>query len=265
MSRRLVQMGRALQSRIKEFFDTPLDNAATPLELIQAVLEDIERQVQPIGRGCRAFPYNRILVRIGPMDADRPSLEAAFERLDSRLRTRLMELQCAIPEGLDVRVAFVKRAPLDWRAGQLFCVEYRAQTGVSTATQQPAVPRPLQVTVVKGAATRKCYTFAQSVVSIGRTAEPADERGRVRRNDVVFADAVDGVTETVGRAHARLQFELKTREYRLFDEGSSNPTLIIRAGTAIQVPPHDPRGVRVRSGDEIQLGRAAVRLSIQGE
>jgi len=258
-----VHVGRALQARLKHFFDPPLDHTATPLELIHGVLEDMERQVQPIGGGCRAFPYNKLLVRIGPMEADRPSLEAALERLDGRLRSRLTELQCAIPAGLDVRVMFVKRAPADWRPGQLFSVEYRAE--VSSAPQDHAAHRPLQITILKGAASRKSYTFAQSIISIGRTAEPADERGRVRRNDVVFADTVDGITETVARAHARLQFELKTREYRLFNEARSNPTLILRGGTAIQVPPHDPRGVRVRSGDEIQLGRAAVRLTVQEE
>jgi hypothetical protein len=46
------------------------------------------------------------------------------------------------------------------------------------------------------------------------------------------------------------------------DEGSSNGTSVIRNGAAIPVPPRDPRGVRVQSGDEIQVGRAVLRLTI---
>ena len=83
-----------------------------------------------------------------------------------------------------------------------------------------------------------------------------------RRNRVAFLDARDGVTETVGRAHARLRFDAGSRSYRLFDDGSSNGTSIIRDGTTIAVPPRDPRGVRVQSGDEIQVGRALLRIEI---
>ena len=49
----------------------------------------------------------------------------------------------------------------------------------------------------------------------------------------------------------------------MFDEGSSNGTHVIRAGTSIAVPARDPRGVRVRSGDEIQFGRARVRIKVR--
>jgi pSer/pThr/pTyr-binding forkhead associated (FHA) protein len=100
-------------------------------------------------------------------------------------------------------------------------------------------------------------------VSIGRTADPTDDLGRVRRNRIAFMDTVDGVTETVGRAHARLRFDPETGDYRLYDEGSSNGTSIHRDGDVIVVPRRDPRGVRVRSGDEIQVGRAAVRVVIE--
>jgi pSer/pThr/pTyr-binding forkhead associated (FHA) protein len=85
----------------------------------------------------------------------------------------------------------------------------------------------------------------------------------VRRNDVAFLDSVDGVTETVGRAHACFRCDQERGEYQIFDDGSSNGTWIVRKGTTILVPPKDPRGVRVESGDEILFGRAAVRVSIE--
>ena len=53
-----------------------------------------------------------------------------------------------------------------------------------------------------------------------------------------------------------------TGEYRLFDDGSSNGTAIIRGGETIAVPPRDPRGVRVQSGDEVQVGRAVIKVLV---
>jgi hypothetical protein len=258
-----VDIGKALQSRIKEFFDSPLAADATPLEITQAVLEELELKVQPVGRGRRVFPYNQVLVRIGPTAADRPAMQAACDALPERLRERLGELRCAAPDKLEVRTTFLKRAPTDWQPGRLFAVECRSEVDVSTEPLEDLPLRTVHVSVVKGSGSQETYSFSQSVISIGRTAEPTDDRGRVRRNDVIFLDAVDGITETVGRAHARLQFEPKTREYRIFNEGSSNPTFILRDGTSIQIPARDPRGVRVCSGDEIQLGRAVIRLAFE--
>jgi hypothetical protein len=50
---------------------------------------------------------------------------------------------------------------------------------------------------------------------------------------------------------------------RLFDEGSRNGTAILRDGEVIAVHRRDPRGVRVRSGDEVRLGRALIRIDIE--
>jgi hypothetical protein len=258
-------MGKALQSRIKDFFDSPLDAAATPLELIRAVLADLERKVEPVGRGRRVFPYSHVHVRLGPVVAERSALQAAFDGLGGRLQERLLELQCASPVTLEVRVSFLKKPPVEWKPGQLFSVECRSDAEPATAAGEARRPRRVRLTIVKGAATEETYSFTQSVISIGRTAEPTDGRGRVRRNDVVFLDNVDGLTETVGRAHARLQLDDKTGQYRIFNEAASNPTFIIRDGATIQIPARDPRGVRVCAGDQIQLGRALIQVAFEGD
>jgi hypothetical protein len=84
----------------------------------------------------------------------------------------------------------------------------------------------------------------------------------VRRNDVAFGDARDGVTETVARAHARVEFDPIVRGYVLFNESATNPTFVLRGGRSLQVTPRDRRGVRILSGDEVQLGRAIVEVDI---
>jgi hypothetical protein len=262
VSARLADLGKDLQSRLKKFFDTPLDAAATPLEVSQAILDDVERRVEPVGRGRRVFPYTRLVIRIRQVHADRAPLESALEGLDAKIRERLAEVRCEAARTIDVRVAYLEKAPADWAPDQVFAIDYFREAEVPAAVDAPAPPLPVQVTVLRGAATESGYTFTEPVISIGRSSDLTDELGRVRRNRVAFLDTVDGVTETVGRAHARLRFDPISREYHLFDDGSSNGTAIIRGATTITVPPRDPRGVRVQSGDEVQVGRAVIRVIV---
>lgn len=264
MTSRFAQIRRDLQSRLTRFFDAPPGPAATPLEICQAVLDDAERRLQPAGRGRRVFPYNRLVVRVLQTTPERAPLEAAFARIDARLRERLAELQCDEPASLDVRLVLLKKAPPDWPADRLFRVDYRADHEGGETGPPGDAPQQVHITIVKGAAARRAYSLEEPVISIGRTADPTGDSGRVRRNRVAFLDTVDGITETVGRAHAQLRFDRRAREYRLFDDGSSNGTAIVRDGATIPVPPRDPRGVRVRSGDEVHLGRAVIRLVFGG-
>jgi hypothetical protein len=120
----------------------------------------------------------------------------------------------------------------------------------------------ITITVMKGQCSESEYVFEEPVIAIGRTADPTDAFGQVRVNHVAFLEVRDGINETVGRAHARLQFDSASGHYHLFNEGSSNPTSILRNGRTTRVAPRDPRGVRVQSGDQVQLGRAILRLTI---
>lgn len=272
MTRKLLEFHRDVSTRLRRFFDAPLDERATPLEIAHAVLDEIERAVQPVGRGRRIFPYQRLIVRVRPTQTDRAAVERGLANLGARLQERLSELGCE-PSPVDVRVQVLKRVPAEWDDNRLFTIEYQAglEDGRAAAaathtrgTAAASIP-PLQISVLKGAAPKKSYTFADLVVSIGRSTDPTDALGRMRHNRLAFADVEDGVTETVGRAHARLVFEHARGHYLLFDEGSSNGTSIARGGASIRVPPRDPRGVRILSGDEVHLGRAVIRVTVGGQ
>ena len=264
---RLTGFGRDLQSRLRQYFEAPLDGDATPLEIGQAVLDDVERRVQPVGRGQRVFPYTQVVIRVLANDEARASVEAVFEDFATRLQERLAEVRCE-PRPVAVTVECVEMPCEGWRETQRFDARYvkepsREAAAAKTAEVTASVTPPtLRVVVLKGAAAEPEFTFEESTVSIGRSADPTDGFGRVRRNRIAFLDTVDGVTETVGRAHARLRFDAATGDYRLFDDGSSNGTSILRDGEVLVVHRRDPRGVRVRSGDEIQIGRALLRLTI---
>lgn len=246
---------------VKNLLGGPLGPDAKPLEIRAAVVDAIEARVEPVGRGRRALPCNRIIVRVlAPTSADRSSLELPFADLDARVRERLQEIRCDPPHPFDVRVSFVKKVPSDWADGQLFSVDCQSRAVADASTLPSPVPW-VRINVLKGTATKKVYTFTELTILMGRTSEVREAAGRGRRNHVAFEDA----NSSVSRAHARLKFDPVRRKYQLLDEGSVHGTLVVRRGETIHVPKRDPRGVLVQSGDEIQLGEASVRVVISSQ
>src|SRR6185295_16794071 len=70
-----------------------------PLEIVHAVVETVEREVQPAGRGRHLFPFNRIQVSVvAPTKQARARFEATFAMeptLTQRIHTRLETAGCA--------------------------------------------------------------------------------------------------------------------------------------------------------------------------
>jgi hypothetical protein len=132
---------------------------------------------------------------------------------------------------------------------------------MAVPSASPTAPA-LQIRVVKGQCDRVDYEFTGGAVAIGRGAEPADAFGRVRRNAIAFVDVRDGISETVARAHARIEFDPAARAYLLFNESGSNPTFLLRGGRSLRVTPRDRRGIRLESGDHVQLGLAIIAVTV---
>ena len=262
MTARFWEMGRELHSRVRSFFDTPLEPGAAPLELLQATLDALEARVQPAGRGTRIFPYNRITVRIMQPEADRDAITAIFRQLEPRLLERLAELRCEPPGVIHIALTIAEPETDGQPVLSLECLHEQDAVAPEQAPRIPRRATRLGIVIVKGQAEQAEYNFTEPMIAIGRTAEPVDAHGNIRRNHVAFVDSRDGISETVARAHARLQQNPQTGEYHLFNEASSNPTVIVRGGRSIRVPPREPRGLRVQSGDEVQLGRAVIRLTL---
>jgi hypothetical protein len=241
---------------VRAFLDPPLGPDAQPLDIRAAVVDAIDSRIAVLDVGRIVFPYNRLAVRVitGP-GRDKAALETAFGELERKVRERLGERRCDVPRALSISVSVAETPPADWMPGQLFSIDYdRADTPQPQG--EPWWPL-LTLTVVKGTAAQPVYSFRQATILIGRSAEAADTNGRVRRNDVVFDDR----NPTVSRAHATLKYDAARARYRLVDDRSTRGTHVIRAGATIPVMP-DARGIRVESGDEIHLGRAALRVAI---
>jgi hypothetical protein len=254
---------RAAVQRLQQWFDPPLDRAAAPLEVREAIVDDIEQRVEPAGAGRRVLPYNRITVTLLAADkTSRARLQAALEGLQESIVARLTEIRCVIPAGFAVETRYITRPPAGWAPDQRLAFAYDQRAAADMPAAAPGVPVRLLITIVRGQATHASYTFAESHIRIGRSAQPIDGLGRSRTNQVVFLEDGDGHTRTVGRAHASIRYDATRREYRVFDDGSHNGTRVMRDGVLFDVKPHDPVGVTVRSGDEIQVGTAALRIEM---
>jgi hypothetical protein len=254
---------RAAVHRVQLWFDPPLDHEAAPLEIREAIIDAIEQRVESAGAGRRVLPYNQITVTMLAADkASRARLQAALVDLQESIAARLTELRCAIPAGFAFDIRYITRAPGAWAPHQRLAFVYDQRDAPEMPRAVPNEPARLRITVARGQATHASYTFAESHVRIGRSAQPVDGRGRPRINQVVFLDDGDDHARTVGRAHASIRYDTTRREYRVFDDGSHNGTRVMRDGALFEVKPHDPVGVTLRSGDEIQVGTAALRIQI---
>lgn len=263
MIERARKLSRTVAVGIRRAVDPPLDSAATPLDLGLAVLDAIERRVQPAGGGRRVLPDSYVRVRVLAADAaDERALRTVLDGISEAALARLRELKCDPPRAFRLDVTYLRSRPSAWEPAQRLAVDFPAPP--RTAPEQPpAEPGPpaLKVTVTAGTATKGAYSFSERVIRIGRSETPVDSLGRVRRNDVAFLESDDERNRTVTRGHAEIRYDRDRGEFRLFDEGSANGTRVLRAGEVIEVSPRDPIGVALKPGDELQFGAAAVRIT----
>jgi pSer/pThr/pTyr-binding forkhead associated (FHA) protein len=259
----------------------PWAAGSEPVEIHRALLEDVDSQVVAIGGGRRVFPFDRVEVKLlAANPEEKTRLEAIVQNgwnLEREIRERLKAQGARVPEGLAVAVLVTEERTPDF-GERHYALGFRKAEIATTAATTPTDPespsrsgarpslRPaLRLTIVKGQAVRESYDFNAERIYLGRLEEVVDTAGRVkRRNDVAFLEEGEH-SQTVSREHARIAWDKESGAYWLRDEGSASGTLLFRAGRSIEVSRHDRRGVRLEDGDEVYLGRAAVRLGIGGE
>lgn len=262
---RAREIGSVVAGAIRHAIDPPLDADAKPLDFKRAILEAVERQVEPAGGGRRISPATRVIVRLWADARTQQALRAVLKDIRADVVARLRELRCDAPPGFDVEVSYVRRQPSNWAPDQRIAIAVVSDSRKPGAVTQRPTQTAIKLTVVNGTATRNSYTFLEHVISIGRSERPVDDRGKARPNQIAFHDDSDAANKTVTRVHASIRFDRSIGSYRIFDEGSSNGTRIIRGGAVIDVPKHDPIGVVLASGDEIQLGKASLRVRLAAD
>ena len=243
------------------------DGTREPIEVMHAIVDAVEREIQSGDRGTRVFPFNTVDVSIAaPSHQLRAKLETVVNggvTLRERIVERLRLAGCTAPD-LEVSVQYVPRGQKRWTDPQ-FAVDFSRMTREpSQAPPLPVDPPPtrLDMTIVQGTAEHRTYAFAARRIDLGRGGDVRDSRhGLIRTNDVVFADGSDQINHSVSRRHAHIEHDPRSGQFRLHDDGSVQGTKIVRKGKTLPVP-FAARGVRLQSGDEIVLGEARVRIKL---
>jgi hypothetical protein len=259
------KIARSVDAAVEEFVGR---STPAPLEIIHAVLDSAQQQIQEAGRGRRIFPFNRVTVHVavGPRDHESRARFAAVVQgppsLDERLQERLQSSGCRV-DAVKTAVVFVSKPGAHWTAPEFHVEFQRTAPEAPAPTPAPAQAPRIKLTVTGGKADQRLYAFTGTRIDIGRRSEVLDARQRlIRTNHVAFAEEGPDVNRSVSRRHAHITYDASGREYRLCDDRSAHGTSVIRKGHTVPVPA-GARGVRLQSGDEILLGQARLRVTIE--
>jgi hypothetical protein len=266
----IVGKARKLERKIARSLDAAVVELAgksepAPLEIVHAVLERAEHEIQEAGRGVRVFPFNKVKVVVAAPAADKGA-RARFAAvvdgppsLAERLQGRLRAAGCPAGE-IAVEVAYVKAPGANWENRE-FNVQFDRGAATAAPAASPATAPQLKLTVIAGKAARRIHVFSGGRVDIGRRSEVLDAKQRVVRTNHVAFDEGPDENRSVSRRHAHVTFDPGTGQYRLQDDRSAHGTSILRRGRTIAVPAGS-RGVRLESGDEVIVGQARLKVTV---
>jgi FHA domain-containing protein len=269
----LLGKARKLESTIARRLDRAASDAVgavtrEPLEIVHLVVQAVEHEIQPGGRGRRVFPFNSITLSVLASSREGRARFEAVLAGEPPLRDRIVEhlrsKSCPIDD-LALDVVYVAKAPKEWQHPQFSLAFARvARAPARDARRDPVFTR-IDLTVVRGTAERKNYSFAANRIDLGRCTEVRDTRNRlIRTNHVAFVEGSGEVNQSVSRRHAHIVYEPASGGYRLRDDGSVHGTSVVRNGSTVAVSPGS-LGVRLRTGDELVLGEARLRIRFDRE
>jgi len=232
-------------------------------EIRLAVLDDVRGKTQRVA-GREVFPCNVVRLLIRGVSEDQAGVfTGAFflGLLEDELRAGLRRMQCRFPSDLRVEVETTSDLPVAAEQWVEVHTESRKSAAAAGPKEEPHIGR---LTVLRGAANVAALVLDKTRTNIGRPAEVFTQEGPSRVNDLAFG-ADNEINRTVSREHAHITRDKRTGEYRIFNDrvykGGNCGTWIIRGGLSQEVH-HNARGARLEDGDEIHLGNAALRFTL---
>jgi hypothetical protein len=260
---------RRIESRLTNKVNAAAQKMSTagrrePLEIVHAIVEAVDRRIEPAGRGKYVFPFNCLTISIAaPSPETRARFEAVFTAepsLDERIVQTLEAAGCK-RSALSIETTYVDEPEGDW-TGSDFNIKFDRVAPASPGSRRDSYHN-LKLTILEGAAEKTSYVFTEARINLGRCPEVRDHRNRlIRRNHVAFAECAEEPNLSVSRQHAHIDFAPGAGEYRLCDDRSAHGTSVLRNGETVTVP-SGPRGIRLQSGDEITLGEARLGVEIE--
>lgn len=265
-------MSNIIEKLGKAIFEAPFgtqkiaQDAPELAEIRIAVLDAVKgKSHQASGRNV--FPYNLVRINLlGVPDEQAAVFHGEFlaKYFAEELRSGLSRSNYRFPDDLYVEITTTSKLPdpnKEWLTVDTLITEKVAQANVQ------AIHPPAHLKVENGVAKPTELIVKGTRVNLGRSVEVYREgSGLARRNDIAFGEH-DDIGRTVSREHAHLLYSQQTGECRLVNDriykGEANcGTYIIRDGFAMAVH-RNARGTVLHSGDQIQLGQALVRFTVE--
>jgi len=218
-----------------------------------------------VEKGRKIFPFRGISIRLQPAKKSIvQEFETAFIRnslLKSDIFRMLKDSGIQFPPDLKISMEIRGETVSGNEKLESACL-YEMEFEEPVDTDRYEIPE-IELEIIKGSAEQSVYRFVKDRLLVGSLPKVLDREGRlVRINNVVFPDAGNEINASVGDMHARIWFDFQRMEFRVMDESSLYGTRIVREGHTIEVPAEHPRGVGLRSGDEVYFGQACLRFSV---
>ncbi len=236
-------------------------------EIRLAALDTIKSNSHRLS-GKNVFPHDLIRIELLGVPEEQSAVfksEFLTNYFVAELKRALTRSSCRFPA--DLAVEFHTSPRLPKKGESWYSIESSMRPRISESpAEQTAVTASL--TVLNGSANQTKIALRKVRTNIGRTAEIFKSAGPSRRNDLVFLDD-DETGKTVSREHAHIVRSASRGEYRLFNDrsyrGESNCALwIVR--DSLSYPVHrNSRGTLLQAGDEIHLGNAVIRFSLDNK
>jgi len=263
ISDQIEKLGRALFER--PFSTSRLSEEAPEIAEIRLAVLDTVKTASHRAGSVRVFPFEtvRILLRGIPKEQS-----AAFESgvlaefLDADLREALARSSIRFSENLRIELRTTPELPV---TGEQWIVVEISKADREKAPEQESARarRAARIAVVEGAANVPELPLTKARINIGRSTNVYRSEGPSRKNDLAFVEDNE-INRTVSREHAHIRVDKASGEHRLYNDRWYKPAAncglwILRDG--LSRPVHrGERGVALKSGDEIHLGRAVVKF-----
>ncbi len=260
--RKLRNAWRSLLENAKELLG--LRSIPASPDVRQNIFARVEAAIA-VEKNRKIFPFKKIEIRLRPSSKsiarEFKSAFMEYSLLKSDIYRMLKDADIQFPPDLEISVGLdevIASGNKEFGPSSLYAMEF----GDSVDTAKYEIPE-IVLEIIKGSAEQSVYRIKKDRLLVGCLSRVQDREGRlVRINNVVFPDTGNDANKTVGDMHARIWFDFNRQEYRVMDESSLYGTRIVREGHMIEVPAENPRGIGLRSGDEIYFGQACLRFRV---
>ncbi len=233
-------------------------------EIRLAALDAIKSKSHRVS-GKMVFPFNVVRIHLsGVPEKQAETFQSEFlsKYFEEELRAGLVRSSYRFPGDLRVEIETSPTMPGPKENWIRVETETVAPPALEAAEVTASVP---VLVIVQGAANVTELQLEKLRTNIGRTIDVYKSEGPSRRNDLAFEEDTE-VNRSVSREHAHLMWDKKSGEVRIFndrwykmgtDSEANCGIWIVREG--LSQPIHrNARGVALKVGDEIHLGRAIV-------